>query len=244
MVLLQDLQDTVWIAHLAPWQMGVKQPKYTNADVTSMRRNRFHVWPVNIESDHWALAIYDQFHQHVSWFDSYPTPAGSKALNDFCSSYQQLFLSQYGIQGPNKPSIPSRTPNDLPKQQFSWTCGLHVLENARFFFREPSPSANWKRSVLYSYLQPQGTRRKAAEDYEKAVIYEWINYIRRELGHHESSLELRYPDYPVLPRSQQQKAYWKPNALSLVRNLDPNQISPMLGISRAQPRTLTHPSRP
>ncbi|KAK5651082.1 hypothetical protein OQA88_13702 [Cercophora sp. LCS_1] len=135
------LRDMESIVHIVLGGVNLEHPLHIENETTrhAMRRKRFWAIPVNVDSNHWIAAIYDQGTGLL--FASCSLQRG-KTLKDqrsrvvgmvagplrkwiFDSSDLITFVEDIAIE-----AIRS------PKQHGDWECGFFVAENIRRFFHE------------------------------------------------------------------------------------------------------------
>jgi len=196
--MLQDLQHLIWISNLHAWSLGTQAfVSRTPEDVARLVDSRFHVWPINEGGVHWALAIYDQKEGVVRWMDSMRKARTKTNAAVFVKEYWN-FLGHHGSRHHWKepPRVVIMT---VPEQVLGWTCGLHVLENARMYFRENA--AGDGRNLSWHHSEWMLDRREASEkvltlqDLETALRFDWALFCRAELCQEGG---IRDPVYPTI----------------------------------------------
>lgn len=219
-VVLQDFQQLVWLSLLHGWSQGVDSAFFKRADkdVERLKKARFHVWPVHLGQNHWALAIYDQKAHKVWWMDSLCDNAtiAKREARRFAAGYGK-FLAFYGA-APDTNKQPEVVACKAPQQSDGWSCGLHVLENARMFFRETSTAQGgyykpWTDSLKMVSDQESDPAAFDEANLNRHLLVSWISFCRMELGH-QGGTALRLPQRPSA-RWEDRRGVWDvPNAVA------------------------------
>ena len=111
----------------------------------------------------------------------------------------------------------------VPRQTDIVSCGVHVLENARFFFREGPESLDdpleiWHTSSVYDGLRARHALGEAdsgeptLDQYQDDMRKHWINLARTELGHRKRG-GIRYPEHPLGDYDRRSAMWDQPNLL-------------------------------
>jgi hypothetical protein len=145
--------------------------------------------------------VYDNITDRLHWMNSLLFSNEDKIVEKMAEKYR-TFLQGYGVR-PDLKSPITAVQWEVPQQQNGWACGLHVLENARMFFREPASKGgdlyvnSWHTSALYEDLrQDRLPGKPEPDDFELRMSSTWVDYIRRELGHSDGG-PIRIPDLPI-----------------------------------------------
>jgi len=233
-LVLQDLQDVVWVGHLTALSGDLAYLPLHMKDIDQMTSARFHVWPVHLPGlKHWGLFIYDAGNAEIFYMDSLGKGKESQDFIKNLGPNYKEYLAKHKITNAMGGLITVRT-IEVPHQTNGWCCGVHVLENARMYFREPDlkgipGSTPWTRSATMPARLAGDFDQKdpLLEHAEEEMMFNWGKFFRREVGTARGSF-VRLPPRPLGHWDDRSERWDMPNISARYKNLVQKDVGNIL----------------